>query len=154
MRTILIMLLLFCYQHVASAEELNTMIGYVIDVEDTRALVVERRESSEGVVFGQPVWFNLGQKAHIGDLLKVTYTNLLKSYPAQGAAETVQVLTPTYVNGSRNSEGDIIQKALIKDEVKQLNKPVIVSMVFSQGQWTTVWKPLLDEKEVTVVIAD
>jgi hypothetical protein len=118
--------------------------GYVVKKDKDRILVVnstERDFSANGGAshYYEAIWFsNSPFNIEVGQHVEVRANGAIEeSYPAQGQAESVSVITGLEPKGVLLSEAEAVREALTSPEVASYNVPVIKEVKFDEtlAQW-------------------
>lgn len=134
------------------------MIGYVVDKDHGRILVVDSEPqdfSSTGGVseYYNAIYFsNVPEEVEIGDKVKVWFDIVAESYPGQSSATKIEVLLPDKYDGATFTSREAIKQALQKVENDDFGIKVVKDVQFKDGIWTVIIKK--GEEDYTIEIAD
>ncbi|MCD9025918.1 YobA family protein [Cohnella silvisoli] len=151
-------------QAVKTAEAHNSGFnGYVVKKEKNRILVVNSTERDFGANGGashyyEAIWFsNSPFNIEVGQHVEVRADGAIaESYPAQGKANTVAVITGLEPEGASLSEAEAVRKALSSPEVSGYDIPAIKEVKFDEklAEWIVEVTQNGDEKTVEIRVKD
>jgi hypothetical protein len=131
--------------------------GYITKAENQRILVVNPKaqdfSSTGGVkVFFDAVWVsNIPKDVKVGQKVRVWYKGAVAtSYPGQAMANKISILPSDKPVNAKQSEEQVIQQALITQEMSDIRVPVIKEVKFNSitGTWTIrILDGMISEKE-------
>jgi hypothetical protein len=137
--------------------------GYVVKKDKDRILVVnstERDFSANGGAshYYEAIWFsNSPFNIEVGQHVEVqTDGAIAQSYPGQGQAESVSVITGLKPKGVLLSEAEAVRKALTSPEAADYNVPVIKEVKFDEAlaEWIVAVTRSGDEKALEIRVKD
>jgi hypothetical protein len=135
------------------------MVGYVVDRENSRILVVDpvpQDFSSTGGLseFYHAIWFsNVSEEIEIGEQVKVWFDMVAESYPGQSEAIKISIIEGEKPEKADLTEAEAIRRALTS-EWKTRGISVIKSATFDPE--TDVWEVLIkqDDDEYQLQVVD
>lgn len=138
------------------------MIGYVMNKENTRILVVSQVVqdfSSTGGVkeFYNAIWFSKASKEiQIGDKVKVWFDEVLESYPGQSEAKHIEVVTSEKPKGANLDESQALSAALTSKEISTNEVIVLKSITYdkSADRWNIALKETWGDKIYNIQVED
>jgi hypothetical protein len=137
--------------------------GYVVKKEKNSILVVNSIAKDFGANSGashfyEAIWFsNSPFNIEVGDHVEVrTDEPIAESYPGQGYADTVSVISGLEPEGALLSEADAVRKALSSPEVARKNVPVIKEVKFDKAlaEWIVTVTNNGDDKALEIRVKD
>ncbi|MPW27231.1 DUF3221 domain-containing protein [Alkalibaculum sp. M08DMB] len=130
------------------------MIGYVIQRENDRILVVDTiaqdfSETGGLDEFYNAIWFaNAPEDVNIGDKVKVWFDIVAESYPGQSTVKYIEVVNFEKPSGANLSETEALHKVLTSDE-NNINQLVAVSSIEynrDTGKWKIILKDIWNDR--------
>ena len=148
---IFILLLLFVFTISGCSNDINSkpdtepgMIGYVMDTDNGRILVVDpvtQDFSSTGGIneFYNAIWFtNVPDEVKAGDEVEVWFDVVQTSYPAQSEAEHIEIIQSTKPSGADLNQSEALNRALSSDEI-DTDWPTVVKAIDYNNQ-DDIWE--------------
>jgi hypothetical protein len=134
------------------------IIGYIMSKKDGRILVVNPDASgSDDGEYYEAIWFsNAPEDIGVGEKVKVWYSILQESYPAQSEVEHLEVIPSQKPEGANLTEAEALSKALLSLE----NKPDVLltvrSIEYDQdfNIWNIQLKDVYGGELVTITVDD
>lgn len=112
--------------------------GYVVEKASGTVLVTPHPENKQPNL--APAYFsNVPDTLKIGDLVKISYTIMMESYPGQAKAVDVKVLESHKPVGADLTEAEVLNKAILNNKLKT---PIL--SIFQYNKKTDKWSIVVE----------
>ena len=146
--------------HSNNPDDKPGMVGYVVDRESSRILVVDpvpQDFSSTGGLseFHNAIWFsNVPEEIEIGEKVQVWFDMVAESYPGQSEAIKISIIKSEKPDNADLTEAEAIHRALTSDEWKKKGITVIKSVNYDAEEDVWVVQIKQDDDEYSLQVVD
>ncbi|SDN97415.1 DUF3221 domain-containing protein [Alkalicoccus daliensis] len=132
--------------------------GYVLDMEENSALVVESTAQDFSDTGGQEEFYSaiyfteMPEEVQLGDRVEVWAEAVAESYPGQAEAQRVEILEPGQPEGAELNEREVITRAIGEHSLD--GHAAVSDITFTEGAWTVEFFSFMDEDREEVTVPD
>lgn len=148
-----------------NVSESQGYIGYVVNKEEGRILVVDGIAADYSEAGGMNPYYSAAWYSNLEDVSKVeigqkvevwSEGEMLTSYPGQAIADRVSVIQTEQPAGAVLSQSEAIREALASTLIKDYEVPIITSVQYHAGEssWLVEVTRNNEEKKVRIKVED
>jgi hypothetical protein len=139
-----------------------TIIGYVMNKQNERILVVNPDAvdfSSTGGIdeYYDAVWLsNAPENINVGEKVKVWFSDVMDSYPAQSSIESIEVIPSQRPDGAALTEAEALYEALASAEINTDIFLVVISIEYDResNKWSIKLKEPHGDDIYSIIVQD